>query len=486
MGIQIEGNGSVIADVTSASSTTEHARALRVALSPDSNTAGHVVVVSEQDGGTVTGVRRMKELEGSEDYRLRVGTDTPMLHEFFPGTALNSAIWTAPVTTATVTVTGGLLTLNAGLSTASGAVARVSSYRGFPAVATCELYCEMVAQFAQLPVASNVTEWGFGIATGVAAPTDGAFFRLLANGDFRCVVSNNSVEIQSDALDFAALVGQNASHHFLVAIGDDRVKFWIDDVLVAIVDRATAGASMVAAGSTPVLLRTYNTGVTSSAQVLRVGLISVQIGDLAVNKPWSHVAAGAGWMGYQGQTGGTMGTTASYANNSNPTATAALSNTAAAVGSGLGGQFNFNAAATGTTDGIVSSFQVPAGTAALPGKTLYITGVKISAVNTGAAVATTATVLAWSLAFGHTAVSLGTAEAATTKVPRRVALGLQAWPIGAAIGAQPDCGDLFMPFASPIAVQPGEFVQTVAKFVVGTATASQVILVHVTFDAYYE
>jgi hypothetical protein len=41
-----------------------------------------------------------------------------------------------------------------------------------------------------------------------------------------------------------------------------------------------------------------------------------------------------------------------------------------------------------------------------------------------------------------------------------------------------------MRFAAPIPVYPGEFVATVAKFIVGTATGSQVIWAHVTFDAY--
>ncbi len=103
-------------------------------------------------------------------------------------------------------------------------------------------------------------------------------------------------------------------------------------------------------------------------------------------------------------------------------------------------------------------------------------GVRIDAVNTGAAVATTATTLQFSLAFGHTAVSLATAEAATTKAPRRVALGYMTWPVGAAIGAQPQTGELFIDFGdAPIYVNPGEFVALVGKFLVGTATASQTI-----------
>ena len=113
---------------------------------PAEAVAGFAALMSEQDAGTILGSRRTKALEASEDFRLRVGMDTPLLHEFFPGAALNSALFTAPVTTATVTVAGGFVTLNAGLSVASGAVARVSSYRSFPMLSTCEvssrgLYC---------------------------------------------------------------------------------------------------------------------------------------------------------------------------------------------------------------------------------------------------------------------------------------------------------------------------------------------------------
>jgi hypothetical protein len=82
----------------------------------------------------------------------------------------------------------------------------------------------------------------------------------------------------------------------------------------------------------------------------------------------------------------------------------------------------------------------------------------------------------FSLAFGHTAVSLATVEAAAAKAPRRIALGFMTWPVGAAIGAQPQGGPLFVDLGdAPVFVNPGEFVQLVGKFLVGTATASQTI-----------
>lgn len=172
-----------------------------------------------------------------------------------------------------------------------------------------------------------------------------------------------------------------------------------------------------------------------------------------------------------------MGQLSSYANSTNPTA-AAPSNTAltANLPSGLGGQGSVTAAVAAVTDGIWGSYQVPAGTVAVQGRRLVVRGVKVDAVNTGAAVATTATTIQFALAFGHTAVSLATAEAATTKAPRRVTLGYMSWPVGAAIGQGPQSGPIIVDFGdAPIFVNPGEFVQLIGKFLVGTATASQTI-----------
>jgi hypothetical protein len=180
---------------------------------------------------------------------------------------------------------------------------------------------------------------------------------------------------------------------------------------------------------------------------------------------------------YQGLSGGTMGTLATYPNSANPTA-AAPSNTAltANLPAGLGGQGLVNAAAASATDGIWGSYQIPAGTTSIQGRRLVLRGVKVDAVNLGAAVATSATTLQFSLAFGHTAVSLGTTETATTKAPRRVAVGFMTWPIGAAIGAGPQGGSVVLDLGdAPIFVNPGEFIQLVAKFISGTATASQTI-----------
>lgn len=74
---------------------------------------------------------------------------------------------------------------------------------------------------------------------------------------------------------------------------------------------------------------------------------------------------------------------------------------------------------------------------------------------------------------------------ATTHAPRRVQLGFQSAAVGTAIGG------LYSPevtfdFDSPIVVRPGEYIATVMKIVVGTATPSQTITYNVTFDGNFE
>jgi hypothetical protein len=199
-------------------------------------------------------------------------------------------------------------------------------------------------------------------------------------------------------------------------------------------------------------------------------------------------------MAYQGQNGGTMGTTASLPN---ATAATTVSGTAlsqsAANKTGLGGEAGIVAAVAGI-DGIITAFQNPIGGVNQTPRNLIITGVRIDSVNIGAAVATTASVLQWSLAYGAiipagtipplTQAETGSFVTATTKAYRRIALGLQSWIVGAAIGAPAE--QITVKFDSPVVVHPGQWVCSVAKFIVGTATGSQVIWSNITFDAHYE
>ena len=445
--------------------------------------AGFVAITAESDPGDVTTTRLVKNLECTDDYRLRVGTDQTFFNEYFPGTTVNGNIWNTLVSTMTLTQASNFAILNAASSNTSGAFAQLRTWRHMPAFMSFPVYCEIDLQFSIAPQNNNIVEWGLGLATGVATPTDGAFFRVLSSTDFRCVI--NSAGSETTSVNLISYLPEPATtNDYLIVLSEKTCEFWINDVLVSVLTRISNSGATTASMNLPLFIRNYNSNTTSSAQVVRVGYVNVSQGDMTTNKPWSHVMAGAGGMAYQAQTGAaTLGTTANLANNAVISAPAAMTNTTAALGSGLGGQFVTSPTLTAVTDGIVSSYQVPAGSATVPGKSLYITGVRVQ----GAVTTTLAggpVIYAYSLAYGHTAVALNTVEAnGTVKAPRRVALGFETFPATAAAGVIG--GGVYMPFNSPIVVQPGEFIQLVAKNV-GTVTSAGVIVFLVSFDAYME
>lgn len=441
---------------------------------PEAAASGFASCVMER-GIMPDGTRVMRELDGSLDFRARVGVDTLVFNEVFPGTALDTGRWQTVLTTMTATIAGCYMTLNAGLSTASAAAARVTTYRSFPVYVTFPVCFESRIQFSQAPVANNVCEWGLFIASGTSAPTDGAFFRINAAGQLMAVTNYNGTETTVN-LNFATLVGVGVTKHYTIELTNDEAVFWIDDTPVATIVAGTGAPTTVASMSLPISFRNYNTAVTSAAQTMKVGVASVNWQDHNTTKPWPHLHCGQGGMSYQGQPGGTLGSTAYYTNSMAIGAGAAATNTTAALGSGLGGQFTLLPTLGAGNDGVISSYQVPAGSATLPGKSLYITRLRIHAIVTTAL--TGGPVLGiWSLAFGHTAVSLATAEAAATKAPRRVLLGIQTFAASAAVGVQAD-RDIDVDFGdAPVVVNPGEFIQTVLKNVGAVTTAGAITFI---------
>jgi len=476
--IQIEGLTGLKADVNDNNETL-------VALTQNEDNAGFALLACKMGSEDDAGGLYVERLRASDFGRLSVGMDQFVWNHSFPGSALNTGLWASPVTTMTITVTGGFCTLNAGASTANAAVARVTSYPMFPAFKTFADGIQMDVQFAQLPVANNVCEWGWFISTGTAAPTDGIFFRLNATGEFLCVVNTNGTENQSSALDFATLVGQNSTKQFYFTVSDSEIDFYIDDEHVAGIERPATVGTMTGAMQCPMSFRNYNTAVTSAAQIMRVGYVNVSYGDMSSNKLWHYAQSGNGGISAQGQTGSTLGSTAIYGNSATPTA-AVPTNTTAALTTGLGGIFLETDTLAVGTDGIVMSYQVPVGTAALPGRGLYIHSVRIetfvSTVLVGGGY-----VGMWGLTFGSTAVSQATAEAATTKAPRRVGpFGLHSVASAAAALTIITPTAIQMNFETPIFCEQGSFIQLIRRKQSGTAPSSGVLTHVVTVNGYWE
>ena len=465
-----------------------------VNLPIDSTKAGNVAFQSENDAGAITGSRYLRAPETSVDYRLRVGIDTILFTNSFNATAQNTALWSYTFNTLTAAQPGaGTVNFSTVQGTTNAHGAFMRSFQYFPLIGTAPLSVEITfGQFTANLVANEVWLMGLGLPSAATTePTDGVWMRFTTAGLIG-ELRYNGVTTQTGVLRTLAQLTAGELYKATIVIGEQEVEYWLDDQLLAEQSMPAANGQPFITTALPVYLMKYNTGAVANTNTMRVSDVTVSLLDLHTSKPWAYQMAAQGLMAYQGQNGGTMGTTALYPNATAATTVtgAALSQTVA-IATGLGGQAGIVAAVPGI-DGIITAFQNPVGGINQTPRNLVITGIRIDSVNIGAAVATTASILSWSLAFGATGgtiPSLAQADTAsfataTTKSWRRIPLGLQSWIVAAAIGDPAEA--IVMNFDSPIVVHPGQWVASVAKFIVGTATASQVIWATVTFDAYYE
>jgi hypothetical protein len=450
---------------------------------------GAVRMFSENDDGTITGTPYLKSPETSTDYRLRVGMDT-ILYDHTPSETSpdTTRLKISGIATMTTSMASGFIALNAGAAaTASGNYVSWSTNRVFRIRGASQLYVELEVNFSGTPIANQVVEFGLFSATAGTQPADGIWFQADSSG-IKGVINYNGTITQSGVI---ATITPNVNYHFVMAISDGDVEFWRDDQLLVEITVPTGQASPCLTDSLPLTMMQRNSGIVSASgqAITKIGNMVISAGDLNYTKPFVLQMAGMGHMGYQAQAGATMGTTAAFANATAATTVTggALSQTVT-LATGLGGQIGITAAVPGI-DGLIFNYTNPVGSVSQPPRNLTITGVKISAVNIGAAVATTPTTISWSLAFGGASANLAVAEAvaltaASVKSFRRVPLGIQSWAVGAVVGAKDT--DLYMPFNSPIVIHPGEMVALVAKFIQGTATASQVIFVNATYDCSFD
>jgi hypothetical protein len=165
-----------------------------------------------------------------------------------------------------------------------------------------------------------------------------------------------------------------------------------------------------------------------------------------------------------------------HANSTSPTS-ATLSNTAAGYAT-LGGRYQFALVGGAATDFALFAYAIPS---TLRG---FITGIHIDAMVTGAANATTATILDWSLGVNANAVSLATTDTAGVGAPRRIPLGTMAVLTSAAIGT-PFTYPVDITFPTPIVCEASRYVHIILQIPVATATASEVIRGDVMINGYF-
>lgn len=444
--------------------------------------AGDVVLLCESDPGSATGSRLVVPPEADHDYRMRA-MESSVDHEVLTYAAQNTGKHAYANTTMTVTWTASGMTTNGASITTTTTGARVRTWAEFPLFTVGMTYLDVQFALTAAMPTNTAIDVGFFRDGGANpfAPTDGAWFRLTSSG-YTGVISSGGAET-SVALGSLTL-GINEFHKLTISCSSKRVEFWVDDVLRGSIEQPAATGQPWLSTSQPFAIRHAIVGGAASAVVqAKVLAYQVTLGGFGVVSGAGESGARC-WGSHQGLGGGTMGSLASYANSTTPAGGAGSNSTPLVTG--LGGQAHLNAPATAATDLILTSYQVPAGTTAVQGRRLVLRGVRIAATNLGAAVATTETALAYSLAFGHTSATMASAEGAAGKAPRREALGMLSWAVGAAIGSPAREGSINVPLACPIYVNPGEHIAVVCKALVGTATAAQTIYHHILFDYGWE
>jgi hypothetical protein len=452
---------------------------------------GGIRVFGENDSGALTGVTQLVSPEIDVDYRMRISQDLVLDEETFNYTAQNTGKHSYTTTTMTNTWAAGQLTTNATGITTTTTGTIFKTYATFPTTGTQTLSGDFELGFSAQPQTNTFVEFGFGIeGTSTTAPTDGVFFRLNSSG-LQGIASFNGTEASTGVFPLADGAGvwayTNAKRYqFIVYIGGVAAEFWVNDGAGALklgtIQLPAAQGRMNMAAGVPLFVKHRITGGAAG------GVLQASLGAYNVRLGGSNLTSTVSTQGnrvfgsYQGMSGGTTGSLANYANSANPTASVP-SNTAAVLGAGLGGQFWETFSLAVNTDGIIGSFQVPAGTVNVQGRRLVVRGVGLTSYVQTVLVGGPQ-VRQFSLAFGHTTVSLATAESPTAKAARRIPLAAFTQAVTAAqavstIISQP--GGSFVDFGdAPVFVNPGEFIQLVMKCV-GTVGTSGTIAHVVTF-----
>jgi hypothetical protein len=452
---------------------------------------GAVRAFGENDDGSLTGVIELRSGEVDEDYRQRVALDFVYDEEDFNYTSQNTGKHSYSNTTMTNTWAAGQVTTNATSITTATTGTVFQTYAFFPVAASQGLSVSVPVGFSAQPQANTFIEFGPMIpGAQTVAPTDGVFFRLSSAG-LQGIASFNGSEVSTGVFPLADGVGTwlyvNAKrYNFTVDYFGTHADFWVDD--------GTDGGTLKL-GSIPLppgLSRLAMAAALPFAFKHRIlggaagGVIQATFGAYTVRTLGANISTTASTHGnrllgsYQGLSGGTLGTlarvgTITTGNEANVTA-AVPTTTTAALGSGLGGTFWETVSLAVNTDGIIMSYQVPAGSATVQGRRLCLRGMYLTSyVQT--VIVGGPYVAEWFLAFGHTAVSLATTEAATTKAPRRIALPFtQVISAAQAVSTVVSQAENFVDFGdAPVFVNPGEFVQLCTRHIGTVGTTGTVV-----------
>ena len=399
--------------------------------------------------------------------RLATGVQTMELFDPIDGAALNTMVWNQAAVSMLIaqSATTGFLVLNNTALTTINTSCQITSIKQMQLINTFVPTVRILFKTPNVPQINATMELGFLEAFGTAAPTNGAFFRWSSSGEFRAVTVFSSVETSSAVLTNPSV---NVVHTVHITFRGTKVEFWLDEVLVAEVSNPAGNPTPTASSRIALGARVYTGGTAPvTAPEMHLAAFSLWRNDLNTNKAWPNQMVAIGRGAYQSPTT-PFSQTANHANSTSPVS-ATLSNTAAGYTT-LGGRWQFAAPAGAATDFALFGFQVPAGFQ------LFVTDFRFDVTNTGAAVATTATIMDVGVAVNSSAVSLATVDAFGTNVyaPRRMSLGQIGWIVGDAIGVQGRGAPIGLELVTPWTVDSARFFHVIVQIHTGTATAGQI------------
>jgi hypothetical protein len=343
---------------------------------------------------------------------------------------------------------------------------------------------------------NTISEWGllYLINQATQQPLDGIFFRRISGGQLKGIITSNTIDITEITLDTRNVPSRDGygsyepeeMNHYLITVDNNIVNFWINDVLVGSIRCPSSQSQFANASSLPVGFRVVNIAVPSAVRQINVGCVNVGFGDQNTDKSWSHAMVGSGAGAYQLQIGNTPGPTVTRASASTGHPASGTGRTAgtwtatsAPALNNLGGLWTSPAIST-----LASDRDNPAGSATRPGKTLYITGVRIGDTVPSVAASTNPIFISYIVTVGSSAAATNTGDAATTVSGKSIVIGGHGFLATEAAGRHKE--GFSMSFESPLLVPAGHFINLIVR-PFGTVTGNTMVLRgSVSFDGYFE
>jgi hypothetical protein len=506
MGIKLQG-GNDSTNLTSVNALHQ----LRVTTPLEGACAGFVQASTEMDAGDVRGARTLLPLEASDDYRLRVGVDQSVFNATFDSANIQTTHWNSNTSVLANTQALGFLTVNSGPISTSGAAGYVRSWRLFPTYGTYPTYLDMWIREGGYDATNAISEFGFLYLTGTTTqqPIDGIYFRRISGGQLKGVITNNSldlVEVDFNTSNVPSRHGYGPydpieCNHYLISFHNDVVRFWINDVMVGEIPCPSQLANFSASSSLPVGFRVNNISATSVGRQVSIGYVNVGQGDQNTKKPWAHAMVGSGQGSYQTQQGVAMGPTVTRGTGTNGHPTSATTRIAGSWSAttnpglnSLGGLWT-SVALSGVvsdSDYPIFAYLNPAGAVSgintIPGKTLYVTGVRIGDTSvTVAPGATHGIFFSYIVQVEASAVAVATTDSATTTSGKGTVIGGQGFGVAATDPVGTMKPGFAMNFDPPLVVPAGKYCTVVVRpYMAATSGNTLIVTGSVAVNGYFE